>query len=99
MSSNASSVVAPKWNIHKPQYDAKGQVLDAMSRKYPTAGPENELSMEELLALPPLPRTFRFEMQKDEAKKGMESKEPTEKRKEELEATKKKLRDLALCLK
>lgn len=70
-----------------------------MSRKYPAARPENELNIEELLALPPLPRTFRFEMQKNEVKKGMESEEATEKRKEELEATKKMLRALALGLK
>jgi len=99
--STVSTTKAPKWNIHKPQYDAKGQKLDAMSRKYIVS--EQQLSMEELLALPPLPRTFRYGLQEEDdanLKKRKESEEEAaEKRKGELENAKRMLRDLALGIK
>jgi hypothetical protein len=94
-----STFPPPKWNIHKPQYDAKGQKLDAMARKYLVS--EEQLSVDDLLSLPPLPRTFRYEVQKDDdqlLRKRKEKIEEEAKRKmrEELEAAKKMLRDLAL---
>jgi hypothetical protein len=64
-----------------------------MGRKYPVPNPETELSVEELLALPPLPRSFRYEIARNEAERKQKSEE---KRKEELEAAKKKLRDLVM---
>jgi len=72
-----------------------------MSRKYPAPEPEKELSVEELLALPPLHRTFRYELKKSGVRKNglEESEEAKEKRQEELETAKRKLRDLALGLK
>lgn len=69
-----------------------------MTRQYPAPVPENELSLEEMLALPPLPRSFRYEIKKNEGEKvGIENGE--EKGKQELEAAKKRLRDLAFGVK
>jgi hypothetical protein len=79
-----------------------------MSRKYPV--PEEQPSLDELLALPPLPRTFKY-LLKDEVKKveqgvgggkGMDriaKEEAREKRRLELENAKKFLRNLALGVK
>jgi hypothetical protein len=68
-----------------------------MGRKYPVS--EQQLSVEEMLALPPLPRSFHYEIARNEAEKKLRLEKSEEKRKEELEAAKKKLRDLALGVK
>ena len=90
--------MVPKWNIHKPQYDSKGHKLDAMAREYPAA--EEPLTLDEMLALPPLPRSFRYEIKKDddEVIRRMKEREDARNRKtkEDLENAKKMLRDLAL---
>ena len=97
--STSSTLPPPKWNIHRPQYNAKGQKLDAMSRKYTVS--EEQLSVDELLSLPPLPRTFKYEVQKDDdellrKRKEKSGEEAKRRMREELEAAKKTLRDLAL---
>ena len=65
-----------------------------MSRKYPVT--KVQLSVDELLALPPLPRSFRFEILKGDVVRRDEDSE--EKRMREFEEAKKRLRDLALAL-
>lgn len=67
-----------------------------MTRKYPVL--EEQLSLDEMLALPPLPRTFRYVMQKEETERKLEVEENHE-LKEELEAAKKRLRELACGIK
>jgi hypothetical protein len=95
LSTTSTCSTIPKWNIHKPQYDAKGQKLDAMSRKYPVF--EEQLSLDEMIALPPLPKSFRYEIRKDDVVRRKEESE--ENGRQELEDAKKMLRDLALDLK
>lgn len=68
-----------------------------MSRKYPVPEEQQQLSLDEMLALPPLPRTFRYEIQQDDVVRKKEESEL--KRRQELEAAKTMLRDLALGIK
>lgn len=62
-----------------------------MARKYAVSEEQLGLSVEEMLALPPLPRTFRFEMRRDEravrVKGGEEVDEERERVETELEET------------
>ena len=95
ISSVNSATSVPKWHINTPQYDADGQKLDAMSRKYPAPSPGSEMSLEEMLALPPLPRSLHHELQKKETEK-KEIVNSKEEREEELEAAKKRWRAWAV---
>ena len=70
-----------------------------MARKYPA--PKEQLSLEKMLALPPLPRTFLYEIQKDDdevVKERMKRREEVAatQKKKEFEKAKQMLRDLAL---
>ena len=91
--------MTPKWNIHKPQYDSKGQKLDAMARKYPA--PDDQLTVPEMLALPPLKGTFRYDSEKDdEADMKRRERIEEEKRKrakEDLEEAKRSLRGFQIA--
>ncbi len=93
---DSPELMIPKWNIHTPQYDVHGQLLDAMTRKYPP--PSTELSVAELLSLPPLPKSFLYEMKKTEAERKVAGKSDQQ-IKEELEAAKARLRGFAKALK